>query len=897
MQACLLFLQNICSYGSFIDYMLLVPSRKLPKIILFFLLVGIVSTQVKAQTDIAIDPSNLSSRYLTYLIKVGIDSVRNLKKLTPLQFDSHLEAAAQDHALYLLSNPNAGHYQKIQIKRSVAERVNFYRGSFKRVGENIQQNFLVEQINLYKHIDNYNYRNGYYGQTARNIVAGWVSSPPHYKNLLQPDFRFTGVALGYDTMSNVLQVIQVFSDQGTYDASYENIAKPSVAFQYHNTNLNTKPGVAKRGRNLELGKKWLNGNNTYQGWIVATRKSVKRAFRWYHFRTRLLIETTSIGQFEDDRKYNVIPSRINQQHSLQDSLAYRVTRKEIMRLLNDIEAKQLKIGGVKTPIKIRPKIAEIKIPFHWGEDKTMRMVMVRKGRICHIIPLVPFPSKRLNPEFPKLPLLLPQFGRKPDEKVNYKSDSAYYEIYYKRNVTTLQGDDQLGLLNLIPENSKVKKIRILAHASIEGSEAINESLFQIRADQILDFLNENDALLAGASLELETRENWTLMEEQISSTPELFDLIGKSKEVIRAYMNKNVNDSLCTELLQRQRYARVSLEFEEEQKKDETPAETLSLIEATLAKKRLTQSDIKRAVLLQRKYYHLLAGLGIESENGLHLPDSISIAMLRYQEATFQASQNGVSDNQIHNRMVEIAKMPSLPSANRLMCVSHHKTYLANEIFRFGNQSLLDGDWNCATERAAKLNLSSPRKHVHNPNKLPPYLVALDMIPQLVRIYQRHSEYRSLVTQMDLFYLVMKAQALLDLNSYQVLPTVQALSHTVWLRHVKPFTFNDEMAIDYALFFSLTYQPAHALDLLKPLVERQSPHPQAWMIWLSLNQKKMTELQLERELLQATSWMPVNLWLELIGSNKYLSLSLLDRPELRKAWQKKRLEWNNIENQ
>lgn len=865
------------------------------KIILFFLLIGIRSIELKAQqVDFAIDPSNLSSKYLTYLIKLGIDSVRNLKKLTPLQFDSRLEAAAQDHALYLLSNPNAGHYKKIRDKHNVADRISVYGGSFKSTGENIHQTLLVEQINSYRHIDNFTFRNGYYRQTARNIVAGWVSSPPHYKNLLQPDFQFTGVAIGYDTLNNVLQIVQVFSDQGMYDASYESIANPSEAFQYQNTSLKAKPRAAKRGRNLELGKKWLNGTNDYQGWIVTKRKSVKRAFRWYHFRTKLLIETTSIGQFEDDRKYHVRPSRINQQHSLQDSLGYIVTRCELIRWSNEMPKEQLKIAGIKTPIKVRPKVAFIQIPWHWGEGKTKRMVMVRKGRICDIIPVVPYPGKRLNPKFPKLPFLLPQFGKKPDETINYKSDSAYYEIYYKRSVTTLQEDDQLGLLNLIPENSKVNKIKILAHASVEGSQLINENLFQTRADQILKFLDENDALLSGASLELETRENWPLMEEQISSTPELFDLQGKAKEVVRAYMNRNVNDSLCTELLQRQRYARVSLVFEDEQKKHETPAETLSLIKTTLAKKVLTQADINKAVLLQRKYYHLLAGLGRESENELYLPDSISNAMLRYQAASFKASQNSISDNQIHDMMVEIANIPGLPSANRLMCVSHHKTYLANEIFRFGNQSMLDEAWNCAPERTAKLNLTHPAKHRHNPTKLPPYLIALDMIPELVRVYQKHSEYRSLATQMDLFYLVMKAQALLDLNKYEVLPTVQALSHMVWLRHRKSLSLNDEIAIDYSLFFSLTYQPAHALELLKPLVDRPNPNPQAFMIWLSLNQKKMSELQLERELLKATAWMPVDLWLELIESEKYLSLSLLERPQLRSVWQKKRLEWNKM---
>jgi uncharacterized protein YkwD len=129
------------------------PPQTQPKILFFCLLIVILSTELRAQqVDFSIDPSNLSSKYLTYLVKLGIDSVRNLKKLTPLQFDSHLEAAAQDHALYLLSNPNAGHYQKIQNKRNVADRIIFYGGSFKSTGENIHQTFLVEQINSYRHI-------------------------------------------------------------------------------------------------------------------------------------------------------------------------------------------------------------------------------------------------------------------------------------------------------------------------------------------------------------------------------------------------------------------------------------------------------------------------------------------------------------------------------------------------------------------------------------------------------------------------------------------------------------------------------------------------------------------------------------------------------------------------
>jgi uncharacterized protein YkwD len=844
------------------------------------------TTPLMAQVDFAIDPSNLNSRYLNYLIKEGIDSVRKTKKLVPLQYDARLESAAQDHAIYLLSNPKAGHFQKnVKNKHKVSDRINFYGGSFGLCGENILQTYLIEPLSAYKHIKNYIYRNENYRQTARNIVAGWVSSPPHYKNLLEPGYRFTAVAIGVDTASNILQAVQVFSDQGRPD-DFEFVSEP-FTFHYQKNTLEGKLKPAANRRNIVRGKKWLKYSSTYPGWIKTNRKSVRQAFRWYHFRTRLLIENTSPAQFEDEEKYLSQPSRANQQHVLQDSLYYRVTRKELMGLLNEVPKTKLRIGRIVTPFNVRPNIVHIQIPAHWGESSTMRLVMVRKGRICTIVPFRPYPAKELSPEFPKLSFLPTEFGNVvADTTLHYTRDIAYYEVYYKRNETTLTDDDQQALLDLVPVNSKVKKIKVVANASIEGNSTINKKLFQNRANQIRIFLEMNDVLLSGATLELETRENWSLMREQISTTIELAELRGKNSEAIRQYFNQNANDSMCITLLQQQRYARVSYEVEFEEKKFDTPEETLVALNKLLAKTEITQREVYKAVSLQRKYHYLLGAIHDHPYSNLSVPDRALFAPLYYHEAVFAVHYYNMTDDSIRNTMVSAGWQPGLSNTYRLQCARYNKIYLSNEIFYKGNHSLLDTRWTCYHERTAMLNLTNTGNHSESKHKVPPFIGALEMIPELVRMHQNNSEYAIMAKQMDLYYLVMKAQSLLALNDYYWLSKVQALSNQVWQRHVKGHLMSDEMTIDYALFFSLTHQKRHAIEALTPLVKREKPNPHAWMIWASLMQDEMSERQLERELLQATTWMPVNLWLELVESDRYLSLTLLERPVLRKQWRK-----------
>lgn len=99
---------------------------------------------------------------------------KRFKSAPKLVWDLRLEKAASRHAEDMASNTFFKHSGSDQS--TVSKRVTEEKFIWKLVGENIAEGYLNE----------------------RTVVAGWMNSPGHCKNIMNPEFTHIGVAVSSD---------------------------------------------------------------------------------------------------------------------------------------------------------------------------------------------------------------------------------------------------------------------------------------------------------------------------------------------------------------------------------------------------------------------------------------------------------------------------------------------------------------------------------------------------------------------------------------------------------------------------------------------------------------------------------------------------------------------------
>jgi uncharacterized protein YkwD len=161
-----------------------------------------------------IDMQGLDIDYLELLVKRKIDSIRVIHGRQSLVFEERLNHAARDQARYLKRNNKVGHKQVSFEKRDVAKRAKYYGvHRFRKLGENVlwkhPERLLVWDKQSRKYKPRFFYT---YERLASSIVKAWVNSKSHYHTLLQPAFKYTGLAIAFDERKKELFCVQVFAD-------------------------------------------------------------------------------------------------------------------------------------------------------------------------------------------------------------------------------------------------------------------------------------------------------------------------------------------------------------------------------------------------------------------------------------------------------------------------------------------------------------------------------------------------------------------------------------------------------------------------------------------------------------------------------------------------------------
>lgn len=166
-------------------------------------------------TEIKIEDAKLTSTIILGKIDYNLINARLFQKINkerrrlnlPLfKNNNNLKKAAQIHNDYMVRADVLDHNESGTSTPSMRDRVTKAGGKFRTAGENIQyEGFIIRTTNGVESIVAPTYE-----ALAEQLWQNWKTSPPHYKNLTNPEFIYLGTALKWSSKKTAVFATQVY---------------------------------------------------------------------------------------------------------------------------------------------------------------------------------------------------------------------------------------------------------------------------------------------------------------------------------------------------------------------------------------------------------------------------------------------------------------------------------------------------------------------------------------------------------------------------------------------------------------------------------------------------------------------------------------------------------------
>lgn len=429
----------------------------------------------KSQTEI--QPDAVDMELLNELIINEVNRYRKKAKVNPVHNEPALLPAADDHANYMLAKRKLTHNQRQKAKRSPLNRVEFYGSQFDRVGENVQQTYLQlvssaddkkdENINTYEEL-------------AVSLVLAWRNSPPHYENMIRPEFEttYTAVAVGSE---GEVYACQLFGGS-IYKDVYAEERDTSIRFKPFKRSKCWRCRVRPPAGRIEVTADSLIvfehlARRRFLGIVLPSFRSSRMRF-FNPWRDGLAADIVLKPQYTCDSSnyFNGIPN-------FRGIPLAPVYKKDYMGI--PIGRTQIVLG---------------KVPSYIKEEFEVNLVVIQNNRACSNTMFYVIPSD-FHVEIPV------NFDFWPDSAIMncFKMDTLSKRIYFDKSMISPKD----SVLNEIVEwlnqyKGQLKKITIAGYASIEGSTETNSALYKNRTDFLLrhlDSLGIDSTLITTTSAE------------------------------------------------------------------------------------------------------------------------------------------------------------------------------------------------------------------------------------------------------------------------------------------------------------------------------------------------------------------------------------------------------------
>ena len=458
------------------------------------------------------------------LVIEKVNHLRDSLDLKPLKQDTTLLNAAEDHSYYLKVHKKLSHFQKTFTKETASERVAFYQGNRTYIGENIADVSFksIKEVSDAKGI-------------AQKLFDGWLNSPKHYENMVNPAFTKMALAYSFYTKRS-LYAVQLFSS--------DEIRLPKA---FRNSDL------AWGVRPAEVTCK--DKAQTYETMFFANSVQIVGNSIYFYFHDREffknVIRNDNDGLAVDIILREQLPcEKENQFHisAVHDGEMQRpIYKNDIYR--NDI---------ANNPRKIKIKIGEVP-EYLQNKEWEANIIVINDNKLCDYsypieVPHAIYPLLDVNPYY--------DYNDRTDSAIStpiiHLKDSVHVELDYKRGEKIISSKTESEFDRMLTLVNYINKAKVDCYASVEGASWFNEQLLEERKKTVKGILFQTGFHLD--NLEINAKENWDLMYAQIERNS-LSILKGKSKPEIKKYL-KTYSNNLLDSLLFEQRKTHITVNID-----------------------------------------------------------------------------------------------------------------------------------------------------------------------------------------------------------------------------------------------------------------------------------------------------------------------------------------------
>lgn len=506
---------------------------------LFFLIFSILfSVKVDAQTPSSIlETGSLSSPFLESLILEKINAHRQEKKLGTLENDATLVKAAANHSSYQGSVKKLTHEQKTVHLKTPSLRVANFGGNFNLVGENVA---LVS----------FNSKSTY-AAVAEDFFQAWMNSPPHYENIIRPDYKHSGIRFRFGkdpkTRQPIIYATHVFA--GLKARFFSDVNPDNYGISPFNSSCDQYKNTARIAEVLA-------------NFIIVKKDSV---YLHYHnlkhiqqyFLTRendgFAIDIVERAQFPCDGPN--LTSAVGAYQGV--SLAPKYSEELLMNNPMYKQNKFLAFLGV--------------LPEGLVDNYQLNVISIRNNCACSNSSFLEVPVNDI-PLVKILPVWHTTFKV---NKLDYKEQVT--EVQFAQGKATLNSTESNLIKALIEQHKKnIQRVHIFATSSVEGSSDKNEQLGIDRAEYIKALFEK-----AGYSPQIinyHTLERWDLFRQQIKGTPFAFLLQLSDTQIQERLNTDKVLFDKIEYLLAQQRKTQITLKISKEEEFSTIPENETELL-------------------------------------------------------------------------------------------------------------------------------------------------------------------------------------------------------------------------------------------------------------------------------------------------------------------------------
>lgn len=419
--------------------------------------------------------SEKDKEFIRQELSEKINGLRVSLGVKPLKLNDTLQKAAAFHSEYMAKYDVLSHDETRSKYRTPKKRVSEFEGDiFDIVGENIlystPQSFPLKKKELVA--------------LANEMFTSWKNSPPHYANMIDPEYVFADLGFKTEIKKDIVYATQVFGRKGHVvenqisDNAYGLVQAPKDCEKEYSTFSNL---IMSMGNNLEI-----KGNE-----VILYYHNIDYFKKMFSNPTDgVAIDLISKNQMACGKPNELDVSPVY------DGILLKPIYSQEMLANNTAES----------DYRVITKVGEIPAEY-LDKDYTPSIILIKKGKACKYL----YPSQTLSKAYdlrPIEPITKDELSVELLREGILQSQIVNYD--FKTNVTRAVTNP-----TIYNYSEPIHSIRILSYSSVEGDSINNDRLHKARANYIQNQLTRKLSV-PNEKIEIDARENWSMMDFQLN---------------------------------------------------------------------------------------------------------------------------------------------------------------------------------------------------------------------------------------------------------------------------------------------------------------------------------------------------------------------------------------------